>query len=240
MMGRTLPKTAMLLAAGLGTRMLPLTEHTPKPLIAVGGKALIDWSLDQLAVANVQSAVVNVHHLAPQLIAHLKTRAKPAVAISDETDRLLDTGGGITKALPLLGPEPFFVFGCDTVTLDGTQPALRRLANAWNADELDALMLLHPLETAHGFDGPGDFFLDNDGYLSRRGDAAKAPYVYTGIQIIHPRAFENEKAGSFSMNKIWDSAIAARRMKAIVHDDAWFHVGAPDSVEKTDAALRAR
>jgi N-acetyl-alpha-D-muramate 1-phosphate uridylyltransferase len=239
-MSHPMPKTAMLLAAGLGTRMRPLTERTPKPLIKVGGKALIDWSLDQLAAADIQTAVVNVHHLAPRLITHLKSRAKPAVVISDETDRLLDTGGGITKALPLLGPEPFFVFGCDTVTLDGKNPALRRLADEWSGDELDVLMLVHPLETACGFDGPGDFFLNSVGHLSRRGDAAHAPYVYTGIQIVHPRAFKNEMANPFSMNKIWDRAIAARRMKAIVHDGAWFHVGTPDAVDNTDAALRAR
>lgn len=235
-----MPKVAMLLAAGLGTRMRPLTEHTPKPLIKVGGKTLIDWSLDQLARAGVPRAVVNVHHLAPQLTTHLKSRTKPAIAISDETGHLLDTGGGIAKALPLLGAEPFFVFGCDTVTLDGEQPALNRLAEKWPPDALDVLMLVHPLETAHGFDGAGDFFMDGAGHLARRGGTARAPYVYTGIQIIHPRVFENEKAEPFSMNKVWDSAIAAHRMKAIVHGGEWFHVGTPEAVGITDAALRTR
>ena len=239
-MSGALPQTAMFLAAGLGTRMKPLTEHTPKPLIKVGGKALIDWPLDQLAAAGVPRAVVNVHHLAPQMTAHLKTRHSPTVTISDETAQLLDTGGGLVKALPLLGGEPVFVFGCDTVTLGGATPALTRLADQWNSDELDVLMLVHPMETAHGFDSAGDFFVDAEGHLTRRGAAARAPYAYTGIQIIHPRILAGEKAVPFSMNKLWDKAIAARRLKGVVHDGAWFHVGTPDAVEKTDALLRAQ
>lgn len=235
-----MPSSAMLLAAGLGTRMRPLTEHTPKPLINVGERPLIDWSLDLLERAEVPNAVINVHHLAPQLVSHLESRTKPAVKISDETDLLLDTGGGIVKALPLLGPEPFFIFGCDTIIVDGQEPALTRLANAWPSAEVDVLMLVHPLETAHGFDGPGDFFMDENGHLTRRGGAARAPYVYTGIQIAHPRIFANEKIEPFSMNKIWDRAIANHRMKAIVHNGEWFHVGTPDAVQTTDAAIRTR
>ena len=235
-----MPAMAMLLAAGLGTRMQPLTDRTPKPLIEVGGKALIDWSLDQLAAAEVPQAVINVHHLAPQLIEHLQSRQKPTVVISDETERLLDTGGAIVKALPLLGNQSFFVFGCDTVTLDGNIPALNRLVSAWDPDAWDVLMLVHPMETARGFTGAGDFFMDSDGYLTRRGDAARAPYVYTGIQIIHPRVMENEKAEPFSMNKVWDRAIVSRRMKAVAHDGEWFNVSTPDAVEKMAATLRAR
>ncbi len=239
-MSGIMPQAAMFLAAGLGTRMRPLTEHTPKPLIKVGGKALIDWPLDQLAAAGVPRAVVNVHYLAPQMIIHLETRRNPAIAISDETEQLLDTGGGLVKALPLLGGEPIFVFGCDTVTLDGATPALTRLADHWNSDEQDVLMLVHPMETAHGFDGAGDFFMDSDGRLTRRGKAARAPYAYTGIQIIHPRILAGEKAVPFSMNKLWDRALAAHRLKGVVHDGAWFHVGTPGAVVTTDALLRAR
>lgn len=239
-MSGVLPQTAMFLAAGLGTRMKPLTELTPKPLIKVGGKALIDWPMDQLAAAGVPRAVVNAHHHAPQMIAHMKGRQNPVVTISDETAQLLDTGGGLVKALPLLGNAPFFVFGCDTVTLDGPTPALERLARKWNSDELDVLMLVHPMETAHGFDSAGDFFVDTEGHLTRRGIATRAPYAYTGIQIIHPRILAGEKAVPFSMNKLWDKAIAARRMKGVVHDGVWIHVGTPDAVEKTDALLRAR
>ncbi len=239
-MSGAMPATAMLLAAGLGTRMKPLTDRTPKPLIEVGGKALIDWQLDQLGMAGVLHTVVNVHHLAPQITEHLKLRQKPTISISDETKCLLDTGGGIVKALPVIGGDPFFVFSCDTITLDGETPALNRLANAWNPDELDVLMLLHPMETAHGFDGAVDFFRGNDGFLTRRGTPARAPYAYTGIQIMHPRVMTGEKAKPFPMNKVWDRAIATHRLKAVVHDGMWFHVGTPDAVEKTNAALLAR
>ncbi len=234
-----MPQTGMLLAAGLGTRMRPITDHTPKPLVKVGGKALIDWTLDQLAAANVPRAVVNVHHLAPLLVAHLKNRKAPAVSISDETEKLLDTGGGVVKALPLLGLAPFFVFNCDAIIQDGAAPALARLAAAWDPTSLDVLMLVHPRECAHGFDGPGDFFAENDGTLRRRGTAPSAPFVYTGATILHPRVLADETPIPFSMNKIWDRAIAAGRMKAVVHDGAWYHVGTPEAVGATDALLAA-
>ena len=235
-----IPNTAMLLAAGRGTRMLPITEHTPKPLVSVGGKPLIDWSLDQLADAGVDHAVVNVHHLAPQLIAHLKERKTPRISISDESARLLDTGGGIVKALPLLGSNPFYVFGCDTITLNGKESALMRLTKAWTEEEMDVLMLVHPLDDAQGYHGAGDFFLSADGSLARRGESPHAPYVYTGIQIVHPRIFASEIEKPFSMNKLWDEVIGAQRLKAIVHDGHWFHVGTPDAVESTNLALKNR
>ncbi len=234
------PTTAMLLAAGLGTRMRPLTERTPKPLIEVGGKPLIDWTLDQLAAAGVGQAVVNVHHLAPQLIAHLEKRQAPTISISNESERLLDTGGGIVKALPLLGSDPFYVFGCDTITLDGTEPTLNRLNQAWAEDEMDVLMLVHPVDDTHGYQGAGDFFMDADGSLTRRGKAVRAPYVYTGIQIVHPRLFEGRKTEPFSMNLLWDEAIRDHRLKAIVHTGSWFHVGTPEAIETTNAALTRR
>ena len=239
-MSRVINKTAMLLAAGLGTRMRPITECTPKPLIKIGGKALIDWPLDQLASENVPRAIVNVHHLAPQIIAHLKVRQKPTTMVSDETERLLDSGGALVKALPLLGAKPFFVFGCDTVMLDGTTPALKRLVSQWNSDALDVLMLVHPMEKAHCFDGAGDFFIDAEGHLTRRGMANHAPYVYTGVQIIHPRILIGESAVPFSMNKLWNKAISARRMKGVIHDGGWFHVSTPDSIEKTNSLLQAQ
>ena len=175
-----MPQIAMLLAAGLGTRMRPITNHTPKPLVKVGGKSLIDWTLDQLAAAQVPRAVVNVHHLASQIVAHMKDRAAPAVTISDETQTLLDTGGGVVKALPILGTDPFFVFNCDAIIADGKAPMVNRLAAAWDGNTLDVLMLVHPRATAHGFDGAGDFFVDSDGTMRRRATAAEAPYVYAG------------------------------------------------------------
>lgn len=233
-----MPQTAMLLAAGLGTRMRPLTETMPKPLVKVAGKCLIDYTLDQLAAATVPTAVVNVHHFAPMLAAHVTKRARPAIVVSDETAQLLDTGGGIAKALPLLGAAPFFVFNCDAIIRDGRSPMLGRLAAAWS-DDLDVLMLVHPVSTAHSFDGAGDFSVAADGRMTRRGTAASAPFVYAGAYILHPRLIAAEPITPFSMNKLWDRAIAADRMRAIVHDGAWYHVGTPQAVGETEALLAA-
>lgn len=232
-----MPSTAMLLAAGLGTRMRPLTNDRPKPLVKVGGKALIDWTLDQLAAAGVARAIVNVHHFAPMLAQHVITRSAPVTLISDESERLLDTGGGIVKALPMLGNTPFFVFNCDAIIKDGRIPMLNRLADAWDPAKLDVLMLVHPRKTAHGFDGAGDFFVDADGLMTRRGDAIEAPYVYAGAYIVHPRLLDDEPALPFSMNKIWDRAISRGRMRALVHDGAWYHVGTSQAVGETEALL---
>jgi len=232
-----MPSTAMMLAAGLGTRMRPLTDHMPKPMVKVGGKSLIDWTLDQLAAAGVARAVVNVHHHAALMSAHVLARRAPSIIISDETERLLDTGGGVVKALPLLGHNPFFVFNCDAIITDGPTPMLKRLADAWDPATLDVLMLVTPTATSHGFDGPGDFFVDANGLMKRRAPAPAAPFVYAGAFILHPRALAHEPAEPFSMNKIWDQAIAAGRMRAIVHDGAWYHVGTPQAVTATEALL---
>jgi len=234
-----MPKRAMLLAAGLGQRMRPVTDTIPKPLVKIGGKSLIDWTLDSLAAAGVAEAVVNVHYLAPLLVHHLSGRENPRIVISDETEQLLDTGGGVAKALPLLGPEAFFVCNCDAILTGGTAPAPRRIAGAWN-DGLDVLMLVHPRETAHGFDGAGDFFVDGEGRMARRGSAGAAPFVYAGLFMIHPRAFAGMKPEPFSLNRVWDSAIAAGRMRALIHDGQWFHVGTPDSIGETEALLMQR
>ena len=228
---------AMMLAAGLGTRMRPLTDHVPKPLVKVGGRALIDWSLDQLAATNVDRAIVNVHYLAPLLVTHLAARKKPAITISDETNALLDTGGGVVKALPLLGNDAFFVFNCDAIIADGASPMLGRMLAAWDSAALDVLMLVHPIETAHGFDGAGDFFVEADSAMKRRGNMPRAPFVYAGVYIMHPRVLAGESAVPFSLNKIWDKAIAAGRMRALVHDGAWYHVGTPEAVSATERLL---
>ena len=234
---KKMPTTAMVLAAGLGLRMRPLTLELPKPLVKVAGKTLLDWTLDNAAASGVAKAVINVHHLGDKIIAHTAHRLRPAVLISDETDRLLDTGGGIVKALPFLGDAPFFVFNGDGILTDGATPMLRRLAEAWDPDQLDILMLVHPRDSAHGFDGAGDFFLSGDGRLHRRGAAASAPFVYAGASIMHPRILGGEAAEPFSMNRIWDQAIAADRMSAVVHDGAWFHVGTPEAVTNTEILL---
>ncbi len=236
----TKPTVAMLLAAGLGTRMRPITETIPKPLVEVAGKALIDWTLDSLSAAGVTQAVVNVHYLADQMRRHLAQRRTPGIIVSDETALLLDTGGGVVNALPLLGDAPFFACNCDAIIVDAPshRPALRRLAELWDDAKHDVVMLVHPLETAHGFDGKGDFFVAADGTMSRRGGAAHAPFVCTGLYLIHPRVFAGERAEPFSMGRIWDRAIAAGRMVAVVHDGDWYHVGTPEAVPETTALLQ--
>ena len=228
------PANAMLLAAGLGTRMRPLTLTRPKPLVEIAGKALMDWTLDAAAAAGVKRAVVNVHHLAPMIVAHVSRRRYPMIVVSDETERLLDTGGGVVKALPLLGSAPFYVFNSDAI-IAGGRP-LQRLAESWQ-DDLDVLMLLQPRERAYGFDGAGDFFLAPDGGLRRRGVAPEAPYVYAGAYIIHPQALAGEQPVPFSMNRVWDRAIASGRMRGLVHDGDWYHVGTPEAVAETEALM---
>jgi MurNAc alpha-1-phosphate uridylyltransferase len=231
--------TAMILAAGLGTRMRPITDTLPKPLVKVGGKALIDWTLDDFAASGVTKAIVNVHHLAPQIIKHVADRKRPQILISDETERLLDTGGGIVKALPLLGNTPFLAANTDAFTVGGTLPAITRLTQAWS-DGVDALLLLHPMERTHGFDGAGDFFIDKDDVIAPRGLQSRAPYAYAGIQLLRPSVFQNERPEPFSMWRIWTRLMAAGRLKGVVQDGDWFHVGTPAAVAATDAALATR
>jgi MurNAc alpha-1-phosphate uridylyltransferase len=229
--------TAMILAAGKGTRMRPITDTLPKPLIAVGGKALIDWTLDDFAASGVTRAVVNVHHLGGLVRAHVAPRQRPAIVISDESDRLLETGGGILKALPLIGPAPFLAANTDAFTVGGTMRAAERLAVAWN-DTVDALLLLHPLAQTYGFDGPGDFFMDAQGRLTPRGTQPSAPYVYAGIQMLRPEAFAPERLEPFSMWRVWTRLMAEGRLKGVVQDGAWFHVGTPAAVAATEAELK--
>ena len=234
---KPMPTTAMVLAAGLGLRMRPLTLELPKPLVKVAGKTLLDWTLDMAAASGVAKAVINVHHLGDKIIAHTAKRQRPATLISDESEHLLDTGGGIVKALPLLGDAPFLVFNGDGILIDGETPMLRRLTGAWDPDQLDVLMLVHARESAQGFAGAGDFFVSGDGRLHRRGTASSAPFVYAGAYIMHPRILAGEKPAPFSMNRVWDKAIAAGRMAALVHDGAWFHVGTPEAVGHTELLL---
>jgi MurNAc alpha-1-phosphate uridylyltransferase len=229
--------TAMVLAAGLGTRMRPITNTLPKPLVKVGGKALIDWVLDDFAASGVTKAIINVHHLAPCIRSHVATRTTPQVVISDETDQLLETGGGIVKALPLLGTEPFLAANTDAFTLGGSMPAVARLQSTWS-ESIDALLLLHPLEHTHGFDGPGDFSIDATSRLIARASAPKAPFVYAGIQLLRPEIFKAEKLEPFSMWRIWQRLIATGRIAGVVQDGEWFHVGTPEAVRTTDAQLK--
>lgn len=235
-MKKPVPKTAMVLAAGHGTRMRPLTDQRPKPLIEVFGKTLLDHTLDRLAEAGVERAVVNTHHLAAQIEAHLRARTRPRIAISHE-DTILDTGGGIARALNLLGTEPFLSINAKIVWLDGRAPALQRLAEHWDDATMDALLLLHPTVAAPTHEGQGDFFLDPEGRIRRRRVWEVAPFVYTGIQILHPRLFADAPEGAFSLNLLYDRAIEAGRLHGLRHDGQWFQVTAAKHLAIIEQAL---
>lgn len=233
------PKRAMVLAAGLGLRMRPLTQTTPKPLLEVGGEAMLDHALDRLADAGVCDAVVNTHWLPEKIETHLDGRAAPKIVISRE-DELLETGGGVTNALPHLGDAPFYVVNADIVWRDGTIPALHRLARAWDDTRMDALLLLAATVRSTGYDGSGDFLMDPAGGLTRRPERTVAPFVFTGVQIVHPRLFADAPGGAFSMNVLYDRALEAGRLSGIAHDGDWYHVGTPDAIGQADAEILER
>ena len=230
-------RRAMLLAAGFGRRMRPLTATAPKPLIEVHGKALIDHALDRLDEAGVETAVVNVHYLADLLEVHLGRRRRPRITISDERAALLDTGGGIRKALPHFEGEPFFLMNTDGIWLEGTRPNLPRLAETWDAERMDALLLLAPTATSVGYDGAGDFLMSPEGRLRRRSECEVAPFVYAGVAILHPRLFEGCPEGAFSLNLLFDRAIEAERLWGLRLDGLWMHVGTPAAVKEAEATI---
>jgi MurNAc alpha-1-phosphate uridylyltransferase len=234
-----MPKTAMVLAAGYGKRMRPLSEATPKPLVKVAGRALIDHCLDGLAAAGIKSAVVNVHHLAERVEAHLAGRRAPNIVISDERAKVLETGGGIVKALPLLGEAPFLLRNSDSFWLEGVRPNLCWLAGAWDDTRMDALLLLASTVRAIGYSGRGDFLLGKEGALSRRLERMVAPFVYAGAAILHPRLFIDSPAGSFSLNLLFDRAIEAGRLYGVRLDGLWINVETPASVAAAEAAIAA-
>lgn len=236
---RPMPQTAMVLAAGLGTRLRPLTDHVPKPLIPVAGRTLLDRCLDRLAEAGVRRAVINIHWLGDQIRKHLEARRDLQIVISDETDLLLETGGGIAKALPLLGDAPFIAANADLIWRDpeNETSAVKHLAEAFDPATMDGLLLLQPRETADGHGGPGDFFLDPDGRLRRRGAQTTAPYVYTGVQILSPILFREAPAGAFSLNILYDRAIAAGRLFGLVHRGSWMDVGTHDGLTRAEQML---
>lgn len=230
--------TAMVMAAGLGKRMRPLTATTPKPLVRVAGKPLIDYSLDQLAAAGIARAVVNVHYLAGALEAHLRTRQLPAIVISDERDVLLETGGGMVKAQRGgLLPDPFFCVNSDNIWLDGPHNAFRELSDAWNPDTMDALLLVVRHQRAWNYVGNGDFHLDPEGRISRRRSGRVAPFIYSGIQLVSHRLLRDAPEGAFSTNLLWSRAIAEGRLFGLVHTGDWFEVGEPGHIAPTEARL---
>jgi MurNAc alpha-1-phosphate uridylyltransferase len=227
----------MILAAGLGKRMRPLTASQPKPLVRVAGKALIDHALDRLADAGITKAVVNVHYLADALEAHVLARKSPQVTVSDERALLLETGGGMVKALPQL-TDPFFALNADNIWLDGPKSAFYDLSRRWNPDAMDALLLVVPHARACNFSGPGDFHMDPLGRLSRRRDGRIAPFIYTGIQLVSHRLMRDAPEGAFSTNILWNRAMEEGRLYGISFTGLWFEVGTPQMIRPTEEALQ--
>lgn len=233
------PKTAMVMAAGLGKRMRPLTATRPKPLVEVAGKPLLDHCFDRLRAAGVDKAVVNVHYLPDALEAHLNNRTQGIeISVSDERDQLLETGGGLVRALPLIDSDPFLVVNSDNLWVDGPVDSLRLLAAHWDEARMDALLLLVPLARAHCHRGQGDFHMNAAGALRRRKAGGVAPFVYTGVQMVSKRLFEGELPdGPFSTNLLWDRAIAKGRLFGAVHEGLWFDIGAPPNIRKAEEIL---
>ena len=235
------PTRGMVLAAGLGTRMRPLTASLPKPLVPVGGRTLLDHALDRLGEAGVDLAVVNVHWRAEQVRAHVARRleggAAPRVEISDECGGLLDSGGGVARALPLLGPDPFYVLNSDVMWIEGLTSTLPRLAAHWDPARMDALLLMAPTVNTVGYDGPGDFLMEADGALSRRPETHVAPFVFAGVQILSPALFEGMGAAPFSLNRVYDRAAEAGRLMGVRHDGRLLHVGTIEAIAEAEAAL---
>lgn len=234
-----MPKTAMVMAAGLGKRMRPLTASRPKPLVRVAGKALLDHVLDRLRAAGIGRVVINVHYLADSLEAHLKKSAQGLeIIVSDERLQLMETGGGLVQARALIGDAPFLVVNSDNFWVDGPVDAIRLLGTTWDYARMDALLLLVPLARAHCHRGQGDFHLAPDGrIIKRRGAGRIAPFVYTGLQILSPRVIADWPDGPFSTMVFWERAIAAGRAFGVVHQGLWFDVGTPAAIPATEAIL---
>lgn len=235
----SMPKRAMVLAAGLGLRMRPITLDMPKPLIRVGGRTLLDHALDRLEAAGVEQVVVNAHWLADKIAAHLEANPRPGLKmLLSREDTQLETGGGVRHALPLLGDGPFFVVNADIVWLDGPVPTLRRLADAWNPEVMDALLLVTPTATSIGYDGRGDYQMDPDGRLTQGGPADVSPFVMAGVSIMTASSYADTPAGAFSNLALWQRAEAARRLFGVRHEGNWYHVGTPAAVPLVDSHLR--
>ena len=237
-MAKLVSDTAMLMAAGLGKRMRPLTATTPKPMVRVAGKPLIDRALDRLEDAGIEKAVVNVHYLAETIEAHLTARKAPAITFSDEREELLETGGGMVKAKAAgLLPDPFFACNADSIWLDGPRNAFADLSSAWDPDRMDALLLVVTHARAHNFDGTGDFYMDGRGMLTRKLPGRIAPFIYTGIQLVSHRLLRDAPEGKFSTNILWDRAIEEGRLYGVAFTGMWYEVGTPQHIRPTEEAL---
>jgi len=232
------PKSAMILAAGRGTRMRPISDAVPKPLIEIAGRTLLDHAIDRLELAGVEHIVVNAHYKAAMVTAQLAKRRHPRIDVSEESE-LLDTGGGVKRALPLLG-DAFFVVNGDVLWLDGREYALTRLSRAFDARRMDGALLLQRTVSAVGYEGSGDYFLDALGTPRRRGEGEVAPYIFTGIQLLHRRLFDGVGEPAFSLNLVHGRAERAGRLQAIVHDGEWYHVGTPAGLGATRARLSSQ
>jgi MurNAc alpha-1-phosphate uridylyltransferase len=233
------PKKAMVLAAGLGLRMRPLTDHMPKPLVRVAGRPLLDHVLDKLGDAGVSEAVVNVHYLPDQIIDHVADRTRPRVIISDERDQVLGTGGGVVRALPQLGQAPFFLVNADTMWIDGVRPNLARLAETFDPARMDILLLMAPTTSSIGYNGHGDYAMLPDGPLRKRREHQVVPFVYAGAAILSPSLFAGAPAGEFSLTKMFDRANEQERLFGLRLDGVWMHVGTPDAVHAAEEAFLA-
>ena len=235
--GEYRPRSAMVLAAGIGKRLRPITVTTPKPLVEVGGRTLIDRALDRLEGAGVDTVVVNVHYLPDLVRVHVGRRRRPGIVISDERDRLLDTGGGIAKALPLLGDDPFFVLNADSFWVEGPRPNLDWLAARWRDDAMDGLLLVAATVRSIGYNGLGDFRMDPAGRLMRRAERDVAPFVYAGAAILHPRLFADSPPEPFSLNVPFNRAIDNERLYGMRLDGLWFHVGTPEAIGEAEMSI---
>jgi N-acetyl-alpha-D-muramate 1-phosphate uridylyltransferase len=231
------PSKAMVLSAGFGLRMRPLTDHMPKPLVKVAGQPLLDHVLDKLAAAGVTQAVVNVHYLPDQIIDHVASRTRPRVIISDERDQVLGTGGGVVKALPVLGDQPFFLMNSDTMWIDGVQSNLVRLAQAFDPARMDMLLLMAPTASSIGYGGRGDYAMLPDGALRKRREHQVVPFVYAGATIMSPSIFAGAPKGEFSLTKTFDEANEKERLFGLRLDGVWMHVGTPDAVQAAEDAF---
>jgi MurNAc alpha-1-phosphate uridylyltransferase len=231
------PLTAMVLAAGLGLRMRPITDNIPKPLVQVAGKTLLDHVLDKLAEIGVEKAVVNVHYLPDQIIRHLEGRTRPRIVISDERNEILGTGGGVVKALPQLGTAPFFHMNADTMWIDGVRSNLARLAEAFDPARMDMLMLMAPTASSIGYDGRGDYTMSTDGALHKRTEKQIAPFVYAGAAIVSPQLFASAPRGEFGLPKLFDDAEEAGRLFGLRLEGTWMHVGTPDAISEAERAV---
>jgi MurNAc alpha-1-phosphate uridylyltransferase len=231
------PTKAMVLAAGLGLRMRPLTERMPKPMVPVAGKPLLDHVLDKLADAGVGEAVVNVHYLPDQIIDHVARRSRPRIIVSDERHEVLGTGGAVVKALPLLGDAPFFHLNADTMWIDGARPNLTRMAEAFDPARMDILLLMAPTASSIGYGGSGDYAMLPDGALRKRKENQVVPFVYAGVAIMSPALFADAPTGEFSLTKIFDRANDRERLFGLRLDGVWMHVGTPDAVQAAEQAV---